>query len=108
MIVGIGILGILISTFGASFIESRLKPKSNIEAESKKIINEKINRIELLSKDEYSSLILSIDVLYNDLIKRHNEKKNNDNSNCPKCNNSYPKESRFCNRCGSSLLNNRC
>ena len=31
MIVGIGILGVLISTIGASFIESRLKPKLNIE-----------------------------------------------------------------------------
>jgi voltage-gated potassium channel len=105
MIVGIGILGILISTLGASFIESRLKPKLTIEEESKKIINEKINRLELLSKDEYCSLKLSIDTLYNDLIKRQNEKKNNDNFNCPKCNNSYPKESKFCNRCGYSLLN---
>jgi len=40
MIIGIGILGVLISTLGASFIESRLKPKMNIEAEeSKKKIN---------------------------------------------------------------------
>jgi len=40
MIIGIGILGVLISTLGASFIESRLKPKMKIEAEeSKKKIN---------------------------------------------------------------------
>lgn len=79
MIVGIGILGVLISTLGASFIESRLKPKLNIEAEeSKKAINEKILKIELLDKDEYSSLILSINTLYNDLrTKPKNE--NNDN-----------------------------
>ena len=37
MIIGIGILGVLISTIDASFIESKLKPKINIEAkESKK------------------------------------------------------------------------
>ena len=104
MIIGIGILGILISTLGASFIESRLKPKINIEEESKKAINEKISKLELLNKEEYSSLVLSIDTLYNDLIKRQNEKKNT--SPCPKCNNSYPEDSRFCNGCGYSLQTN--
>lgn len=99
-------MGILILTLGASFIESRLKPKINIEKESKKSINEKISKLELLNKEEYSSLILSIDTLHNDLIKRQNEKKHNDNPNCPKCNNTYPENSRFCNRCEYSLLNN--
>jgi voltage-gated potassium channel len=61
MSIGIGILGVLISTFGASFIESKLKPKINIEAEeSKKKINEKICKIELLDKEEYSSLIFRL------------------------------------------------
>ena len=102
MIFGIAILGILISTLGASFIESRLKPKLTIEEESKKAINEKISHLELLNKDEYSSLILSINTLYNYLIKRQSENK----SPCPKCSYSYPKDSRFCNGCGYSLLNN--
>ena len=107
MIFGIAILGILISTLGASFIESRLKPKLNIEEESKKSINEKICKLESLNKDEYSSLILSIDTLYNDLITRQqrNKENNNGNSSCPKCNNIYPENSRFCNKCGCSLLN---
>ena len=104
MIFGIAILGILISTLGASFIESRLKPKLTIEEDSKIAINEKICKLELLNKNEYSSLILSIDTLYNDLIKSQNEKKNT--FTCPKCNNSYPKDSRFCNGCGYSLQNN--
>ena len=108
MIFGIAILGILISTLGASFIESRLKPKLNIEEEeSKKSINEKICKLESLNKDEYSSLILSINTLYNDLITRQqrNKENNNGNSSCPKCNNIYPDNSRFCNKCGYSLLN---
>lgn len=42
MIVGIGILGVLISALGVSFIESRLKPKLNIEEESKKTIRKKL------------------------------------------------------------------
>ena len=105
MIAGIGILGLLISTLGASFIESRLKPKLNIEEESKKAIYEKICKLELLNKDEYSSLILSINTLYNNLRKRiENEK--NVHSSCLKCNNVCPENSRFCNRCGCSLLNN--
>jgi voltage-gated potassium channel len=105
MIAGIGILGLLISTLGASFIESRLKPKLNFEEESKKTIKEKINKLELLNKDEYSSLILSINILYNDLHRRI-ENENNNNSSCPNCKNTCPENSRFCNRCGYSLLNN--
>jgi voltage-gated potassium channel len=97
MVFGIAILGILISTLGASFIESRLNPKITIEEESKKAINEKISKLEFLNKDEYYSLILSINTLYNDLIKRQSE--NTNTSTFPKCNNSYPKDSRFCNRC---------
>lgn len=104
MISGIGILGLLISTFSASFIESRFASKLNLE-KSKKAINEKICKLELLNKDEYSSLISSINTLYNDLRKRI-ENENNDNSSCPKCKNTYPKNSRFCNRCGYSLLDN--
>ncbi len=106
MIFGIAILGILISTLGASFIESRLKPKLNVEEESKTVINEKIRKLELLNKDEYSSLIFSIDTLYNDLLRRKVENGKNDNSSCLKCNNICPENSRFCNRCGCSLLNN--
>ena len=53
-------MGISISTLGASFIESRLKPKINIEEESKKAINEKISKVELLNKEEYSWYYLLI------------------------------------------------
>jgi hypothetical protein len=35
----------------------------------------KLANLELLNKEEYSSLILSIDTLHNDLLKRQNEKK---------------------------------
>ncbi len=82
MIIGIGILGVLISTLGASSIESKLKPKINMEAEeSKKKINEKICKIELLDKEEYSSLIFSINTLYNYLRTKH-KNENSDNSAC--------------------------
>ncbi|MFB5600188.1 MAG: potassium channel family protein [Nitrososphaeraceae archaeon] len=106
MIIGIAILGVLISTLGASFIESRLKPQSNIAEEHKKAINAKICKLESLTKDEYSSLILSINTLYNDLISRSKGENNNNNSTCLKCKNIYPENSKFCNKCGCSLQDN--
>ena len=53
-------------------------------------------------------MILFINTLYNDLSTRtKSENNNNDNnSGCPKCNNVYPENSRFCNKCGCSLQNN--
>ena len=107
MIVGIAILGVLISTIGTSFIESRLKPQSNLEAETKKEINEKICKLESLNKEEYSSLISSINRLYNELISRPKTDGNNKNNyTCLQCNNTFPENSRFCNKCGCSIQDN--
>lgn len=107
MIVGIGILGVLISTLGASFIESRFKPKINHkeeEEEIKKAINEKISKLELLNKDEFSFLISSITTLYTDLNKR--KQKRNETLSCIKCKNICSENSKFCNICGHDLINN--
>jgi voltage-gated potassium channel len=105
MVVGIGILGVLISTLGGSFIESRLKPKvNNIEEDTKKKINEKINKLELLNKDEFSILITSITTLYTDLNRQ--KQKRNETLSCLKCKNICPENSKFCNICGYLLTNN--
>ena len=105
MVVGIGILGVLISTLGGSFIESRLKPKvNNIEEDTKKKINEKINKLELLNKDEFSFLITSITTLYTDLNRQ--KQKRNETLSCLKCKNICPENSKFCNICGYLLTNN--
>jgi voltage-gated potassium channel len=105
MVVGIGILGVLISTLGGSFIESRLKPKvNNIEEDIKKKINEKINKLELLNKDEFSFLITSITTLYTDLNRQ--KQKRNETLSCLKCKNICPENSKFCNICGYLLTNN--
>jgi len=104
MIFGIAILGILISTLGASFIESRLKPKITIEEESKKTINEKICKLELLNKDEFSFLITSITTLYTDLNRQ--KQKRNETLSCLKCKNICPENSKFCNICGYLPTNN--
>ena len=106
MIVGIGILGVLISTLGGSFIESRLKPKVNnsMEEDTKKKINEKINKLELLNKDEFSFLITSITTLYTDLNRQKQNR--NETLSCLKCKNICPENSKFCNICGYLLTNN--
>jgi voltage-gated potassium channel len=89
MVVGIGILGVLISTLGGSFIESRLKPKvNNIEEDTKKKINEKISKLELLNKDEFSFLISSITTLYTDLNRQ--KQKRSETLSCLKCKNICP------------------
>ena len=40
------------------------------------------------------------------ISKKQRKNENDDNISCPKCKNIYPKNSRFCNRCGYLLLNN--
>jgi len=104
MIFGIAILGVLISTLGVSLIESRLASKLNVKEESKKAINEKICKLELLNKDEFSSLISSINILYSELISLQTMKDNVDPI-CLNCKNTYPKKSKFCNFCGYSVIN---
>jgi len=104
MIFGIAILGVLISTLGVSLIESRLVSKLNIKEESKKAINEKICKLELLNKEEFSSLISAINTLYSELITIQTIKDNVDTI-CLNCNNTYPKNSKFCNFCGYSIIN---
>jgi hypothetical protein len=76
----------------------------NIKEESKKAINEKIWKLELLDKDEFSTLILSINTLYNELITLQMMKDNVDPI-CSNCKKTYPKNSKFCNLCGYLVIN---
>jgi voltage-gated potassium channel len=103
MVAGIAIIGVLISTLGASFIESRLNPKVKSEGKSRKDIKEKIDILEILNKEEFTALIASIEKLYIDIISKN--KDNNSNLNCLNCYNNNPEESVFCNKCGVSLTN---
>ncbi|MDX1373530.1 MAG: hypothetical protein R3321_13735, partial [Nitrososphaeraceae archaeon] len=76
-------------------------------AATKKAINEKIFKLESLNKDEYLSLISSINTLYNDLSSRHKSQgKNSNNTTCLQCKNTFPENSRFCNKCGCSIHDN--
>ena len=62
MFVGLAILGVFISTVGATIIETRLRrPHSNLlSEETKMLIKHKIDGIEILTSDDFEDLMLSI------------------------------------------------
>lgn len=76
--------------------------KLNIKRESKKTINEKICKLELLNKDEF--LINLINTLYSERISLQTMKDTADQI-CLNCKNTYPKNSKFCNFCGYVVIN---
>lgn len=73
MIIGIAILGVLISTLGAGLMESRLRKEKTIEPsltdETKILIKGKIDRIGDLNQEDFDNLLLSMKSLRNMLYK---------------------------------------
>jgi voltage-gated potassium channel len=76
MMIGIAILGVLISTLGAGLIESRFKReddkktiKPSLADETKTLIKGKIDKIGDLNQEEYDHLLLSMKSLRNMLYK---------------------------------------
>jgi voltage-gated potassium channel len=102
MIIGIAILGILISTLGAQFIESKMKnQRRKDENNIKLMIKDKIDRLEGLQSEEIVTLLNLISNL-------HGELKNSNSTqvqglSCLKCNNINPHTAIYCNRCGSRV-----
>ncbi|WP_458743403.1 ion transporter [Candidatus Nitrosocosmicus sp. T] len=103
MIIGIAILGILISTLGAQFIESKIKnQRRKDENNIKLLIKDKIDRLEGLQSEEIVTLLNLISNL-------HGELKNNSNSTqeqgvlCIKCNNINSQAAIYCNKCGNKV-----
>jgi voltage-gated potassium channel len=99
MISGIAILGVLISTLGASLIESRMK-KTKTENRAKRAIKEKIDDLELMNNEEIKSLNISMNALHRDLQR-------DDSSKCvllcSVCKHANLDESLYCNMCGQFL-----
>ena len=70
MIIGIAILGVLISTLGAGLIESRFArqdksrskktPEPSLTDQTKILIKSKIDKIEDISQDDFDNLIIAI------------------------------------------------
>ena len=74
MFVGISIIGVFISSFGAILIGSRLKKHEDISDETKKLIVKKILKIENLERKELDILINMVKDLHTELSP--NSKKN--------------------------------
>lgn len=102
MIIGIAILGILISTLGAQFIESKIKnQRRKDENNIKLMIKDKIDRLEGLQSEEIVTLLNLISNL-------HGELKNTNSTpqqglSCVKCNNINSQAAIYCNRCGRKV-----
>jgi voltage-gated potassium channel len=95
MVVGIAILGVLISTLGAGLIESRLKPKPKPGEDTKNKIKEGIDILEVLDKDDVNSLLKMITSLHVELHMAHSPSE----LSCIKCGHINPEKSLFCNQC---------
>jgi voltage-gated potassium channel len=101
MVVGIAILGILISTLGAQLMESRLKSQSKKEENHiKELIKNKIDRLEGLQNEEIVTLLHLISKLHGDLNRPAKTRKIVE---CLKCNNINPDNAVYCYRCGNNL-----
>ena len=102
MIIGIAILGILISTLGAQFIESRIKnQRRKDDTNIKLMIKDKIDRLEGLQSEEIVTLLNLISNLHGEL--KNNNSTQKEGLSCVKCNNINPQMAIYCNRCGSKV-----
>src|SRR5690606_24324534 len=101
MIIGIAILGILISTLGAQLIESRIKRQSKKEENNiKELIKNKIDKIEGLQSEEIVTLLNMISSLHCELNRDLSKEQGVE---CPECNNINPDNAVYCYRCGNKL-----
>jgi voltage-gated potassium channel len=101
MILGIAILGVLISTLGASLIESRMK-KIRTENPKKRTIKKRLDDLELMNEDEVNLLNISINTLHRELKSQDIFRKTTSRSKCKHVN---LIESLYCNMCGQSIRN---
>lgn len=99
MIIGIAILGILISRLGAGLIESRLRPKPKPGEDTKNKIKEVVDILESLKQEEVDILIANIGGLHKDLQNTNNDSR----LYCKSCGHINPEKSFFCNQCGQRI-----
>jgi len=100
MVIGIAILGILISTLGAQFLESRMKNQRRKDENNIKVmIKDKIDRLEGLQSEEIVTLLNLISNLHGEL--KNTDRVQKEGSPCGKCNNINPQTAIYCNRCGN-------
>jgi voltage-gated potassium channel len=113
MILGITVLGLLISTFGGSLIESRIRSERKKEENNiKEMIKRKIDRLDSLERHEINALLSSISDLHTDIQAKATAaaaampeagKAATVSIKCVNCGNLNPQDAIYCFRCGTSL-----
>jgi voltage-gated potassium channel len=100
ILISIGIAVILgfVSRYGAILIQEREKSKNNFALETKNMIKDKIDALENLRKEDISMLVVMITSLHGNLQNQYYQ-----NTSCPRCSNTYPNGSAFCNNCGFQI-----
>lgn len=107
MIIGVAIIGILISTLGAQFIESSIRSQRRMEENNiKALIKNKIDEIEGLQNEEIVTLLNLISKLHSEAKDNKNKNKNKKDKDsqgitCRQCNNINPDTADYCYRCGN-------
>ncbi len=97
--VGIGIILGFIANVGSGLITSRLNKRQKIlNEETKASIIRKINTLEQLHDEDFRELISLINGLH-----EQSRAMKNSICLCSNCNNNYPNESIYCNKCGQKV-----
>lgn len=120
MFIGIAVIGLFVSTLGASLIDSRIKKDEGNKNEDKYkgqgdensddknqeirlLIKEKIDNIEKLNKEDISILVSLINTLYANSTKNKMDVKQHKNFKCNNCTHENPQQALFCNMCGKYI-----
>jgi voltage-gated potassium channel len=97
--IGIGIILGFLANIGSGLITSRLNKRQKIlNEEAKASIIRKINTLEQLHDEDFRELISLINGLH-----EQSRTIKNSISVCSGCNNNYPVESIYCNKCGQKI-----
>jgi len=102
MIAGVAVLWVLITSVGGNMIESRLRSKLEAESVRKTQEEEKLEKLQIITKEELDSVVASISNLRTELLTILTIV-SGFNLICNVCKHSNPKGSLFCNSCGSSI-----
>jgi hypothetical protein len=74
MFAGLTIFGVFVSTLGSTMIESRLKKRHlGLLDETRLLIKDKVDRLENLTHEDFSDLMLSIKSLRDALLQKEQQ-----------------------------------
>ena len=98
--IGLGIILGFISNVGSGLVASRLgRTQKKFHDETRELIRNKIDNLDQLQQDDVEELIAIINRLYLRIKANDSQTKL-----CSICKNNYSKDSIYCNKCGSKIM----